>query len=104
MKGKTNNPAGRPKGVPNKATTALKEWINELVDDNREQLKTDFLALDAKERWLVADKLLSFVLAKQTASTAEINLNGLTENELDAVCSKILNNINHENEGTDETD
>ena len=95
---------GRKMGSKNLVTIELKTWISQIIDENRDQLKSDFLALDSEKRWMVADKLLSFVIAKQTASTSEINLNGLTENELDLLTSKILNNINHENEGTDETD
>jgi hypothetical protein len=31
-KGKTNNPNGRPKGIPNKATLEFKQAINNLLD------------------------------------------------------------------------
>jgi hypothetical protein len=31
-KGQTNNPNGRPKGIPNKATTQFKERLNDLLE------------------------------------------------------------------------
>jgi len=39
-KGVTNNPNGREKGVPNKATTKAREAIALFVDDNSEKLQT----------------------------------------------------------------
>jgi hypothetical protein len=32
VKGKTNNPNGRPAGIPNKATTEFKEALTKLMD------------------------------------------------------------------------
>lgn len=37
MKGKTNNPNGRPKGVPNKVTKSVRAFIGEVIDKNRRQ-------------------------------------------------------------------
>jgi hypothetical protein len=47
-KGKTGNPNGRPKGIPNKATTEIKEAFKQLIENN----------LDNLTAWLeqVADK------------------------------------------------
>ena len=38
-KGKTNNPNGRPLGTPNKISTELKQWISNLIDNNKEQFE-----------------------------------------------------------------
>lgn len=40
---------GRAKGTPNKVTRPLKEWINNLLDDNREQIESDMKALLPKD-------------------------------------------------------
>ena len=49
-KGQTGNPNGRPKGSQNRVTTELKNWINKLIDDNKEQFESDLSVLEPKDR------------------------------------------------------
>lgn len=63
-KGISNNPYGRPRGTPNKITTDLREFIGQLLSDNLEQFNADFQQLDAKDRLMIMEKLLSYVLPK----------------------------------------
>jgi hypothetical protein len=49
-KGQTGNPGGRPKGTPNKVTSDLRAWINELLNDNRKQIAKDIQLLEPHQR------------------------------------------------------
>lgn len=64
MKGETNNPNGRPKGKPNKATAELKTWITELIDNNRDQLEIDLKSMQPKERWQIIERLMQYTTPK----------------------------------------
>jgi hypothetical protein len=64
-KGQTGNPNGRPKGTSNKVTTDLRQWVNLIIDNNREQLEKDFDALEPKERWQLIEKLMQYVIPKK---------------------------------------
>lgn len=66
MKGKTNNPNGRPKGTPNKFTKELRDFIADIVDENREQIAEDLKALEPKDRLSILEKLMQYVLPKKT--------------------------------------
>lgn len=66
-KGQTNNPKGRPKGKPNKVTASMKDWVQQLIDDNRPQLEADLKALDPKDRWAIVERLMSYVTPRMQA-------------------------------------
>lgn len=63
-KGTVNNPNGRPKGVPNKSTKAVREVIIPLIDELAPDVHEKFDQLEAKD-WITAYiKLLQFALPK----------------------------------------
>ncbi len=91
MKGKTNNPSGRPKGVPNKTTTDLRQWINNFIDDNREQIKKDWKSLDPKDRIILFEKLLKYSLPTLQATSLTTDFEKLTDEQLDFIINQLKN-------------
>lgn len=61
-KGTVLNPAGRPKGSTNKSNTELREFLQLLIDENREQLEKDLQELEPKDRIKVILEMMRFVL------------------------------------------
>ena len=66
-KGRTNNPAGRPPGTPNKAGAELRERVTAFVADRWEQLERDFDDLEPRERLMFLEKLMAYTLPKLQA-------------------------------------
>lgn len=62
---------GRKKGTPNKTTTTIKEWMQQLVDDSKAILLDDLLSLDPKERWQIIIKLLPYLVRKEEAQSSD---------------------------------
>lgn len=58
---------GRVKGTPNKVTATLKEFIRNLIDNNREQIIADMQELEPYQRLLFIERLIGYVLPKQAA-------------------------------------
>lgn len=94
--GKTNNPNGRPRGKPNRITGEMRSWIQQLINDNKNQLENDLQALEPKDRWQIIERLLNYCIPKQSAVDADIKLNALTDEQLDQVVSQIINQIDNE--------
>lgn len=66
-KGRTNNPAGRPPGIPNKAGAELRERVTAFVADRWDQLERDFDDLEPRERMMFIEKLMAYTLPKLQA-------------------------------------
>lgn len=91
QKGQTNNPAGRPKGKPNRTTTEIKEMINQFISCNLEDLQENYDKMEPEKKLLFLEKLLKFSIPTQSQN--EININSLSESELDILVNKILSNL-----------
>lgn len=73
-KGKTNNPNGRPKGTPNKITQDMRQWLTAVIENNREQMEQDLKAIDPKDRLIILERLMQYVIPKQQSVSAEVGI------------------------------
>ena len=63
---------GRQAGTPNAVTKTVRQWIVELISTNYELLERDFKSLDPKDRLVMTEKLMSYILPKpESASEVE---------------------------------
>ena len=108
-KGEVGNPKGRPKGTPNKVTTELKTWIQELIDGNRSKFEKDLDALEPKDRLQVLNSFLQYVVPKQQAISMEAQveleykeLEKLLDKAPDKVVDALLERMNNLKTNEDE--
>jgi hypothetical protein len=92
----TEKTGGREKGTPNKITTDLRTWINELLDSNRRQIAKDIKQLEPQQRVMIFEKLLSYAVPKMQSVEAKIDLNRLTDEQLDTIIVELSRNIENE--------
>lgn len=67
---------GRKKGSPNKVTSAVKECISKMLTDytNSKTFLKDFAELEPKERLMIAEKLMNYVVPKmQSVAVEDVN-------------------------------
>ena len=89
---------GRAKGTPNKVTSTVKDWISQLIDDNRSQMEKDIKKLSPKDRLQMFEKLMQYVIPKQQSVKANVDLSKLSETQLDLIVDGLTKNINNESE------
>lgn len=66
---------GRKKGTPNKSTMLGKEVIVSLLSDysNSGLLTSDFMALDPKDRLVIAERLMQYTMPKMQATAIDLS-------------------------------
>jgi len=78
------NRTGRKKGQPNKSTNELREFLMTFIDENREQLQTDYNSLDVKDRLTFFDKML-----KHCLPAPQDELMRLSDEDLNRIIEKL---------------
>lgn len=56
---------GRKKGTPNKITGTLREFLSNMIDNNRDQIECDLQRLPPKDRLLIIERFMQYVIPKQ---------------------------------------
>lgn len=81
-KGSSNNPNGRTKGVPNKATTQAREAIADFVDGNADKLGEwlDKIAVDSpKDAFACFMSVVEYHIPKLARTESDVNIKGKLE-------------------------
>lgn len=71
---KREKTGGRIKGTPNKTTTITKTVIASLLDtyNSSGMMSNDFAALEPKDRLLIAEKLMNYVMPKMQSQQIDL--------------------------------
>ena len=91
-KGTTNNPSGRPMGKPNKVTAELRDRIKLFLEKSWSIVQKDFKELDPKDRIAIYEKMLKYVVPVQKETAIDLNIEKMTEKDLDIVIDHLINN------------
>lgn len=67
------NPNGRPKGVPNKMTTQMRQTFTDLFENNKDKMQADLDAVEPKDRLQFWVAMAPYFMPKLTAIKAEIS-------------------------------
>lgn len=56
---------GRAAGTPNRATSDIRTFVKNMLDDNMYKLQADFDSLEPKDRLMMFERLLQYVIPKK---------------------------------------
>jgi hypothetical protein len=92
-KGRTNNPTGRKKGVPNKLGRDSKQLITDFFEEKMAEMWQIWTKLTPREKATLLVGLAPYVAAKlaTVSVSAELNFKEMPEAALDAICYKLYN-------------
>lgn len=90
-KGKTNNPAGRKAGTPNKSTSDLRITVQYFLEKNMTSLQENFDMLEPRDKLLFVEKMLKYTLPTLQAVDNTLNVDNLSDESITAIFNKLLN-------------
>lgn len=70
----TAKTGGRKAGTPNKVTSDLRSWVNDVLNDNREQVIKDLQNLEPDKRLMFFEKLLNYAIPKMQQSDLKLGV------------------------------
>ena len=83
---------GRPKGSSNKLTADLRRWITNFLESNIEQLEKDWTQIRPKDRILIYEKFLKYVLPTLQSTQQESEFDRLPDDQLDDIIDALKSN------------
>lgn len=87
--GISGNPKGRPKGAKGKASKDVKALLAKIVSDNIPSVQRDLSQLEPKERLIILEKLMAYVIPKATTTQNNINVDKLTEEQINQIIESL---------------
>ena len=84
---------GRKAGTPNADNRQIKEFLTDLINDNRETIISDLETLEPKDRIAILEKFMGYCVAKQKAVEQTISFESLNETELNIIIDELTKNI-----------
>ena len=78
---------GRKKGSQNKVLQPFRTWLQDILDNNRDTIKTDLTYLEPKERLAILEKFMAYCYPKPQSVSVEM----LTKAETDALAELLRN-------------
>jgi len=88
-KGESGNPEGRPVGSQNKRKKQLREMIENFLVNNFEAVVEEINTMPSKDKIKFYVELLPFGLGKVRAESSDVNLDRLTDQEIDEIFEKL---------------
>lgn len=80
---------GRQKGTPNKFTKSLREFVADIIDQNRSKIESDLEALEPVQRLAIIERLMAYVIPKQNSVNTQVEIDNLTDSQIDSIIDKI---------------
>ena len=70
----TPKTGGRKKGTSNKATIPLREFVSELINDNRQTIEADLKKIDPQQRLVILERFMAFVIPRMQSIDASVQI------------------------------
>lgn len=91
----TQKTGGRQKGTPNKITKSVREKLEKIVSWNMRTIQRDLDNIaDPKDRLMILEKFMAYIVPKQSAVKAEIN--NLSPDDVQTVTDSLLKSLTDE--------